>query len=105
MQARLAAEMKDPVMRVMIYGVGAYTVASFGYSLVPKSAPKKQESHAPVAQTKIEEIKVPHAEHKVEVDQHATKLTSGEKQQVAPVLQQLATISDRLTRIEKALGI
>jgi hypothetical protein len=106
MQARLAAELKDPLMRGLAYGGAGYLGLSFVYSLAPKgSAEKKAEAPKKAAEHAHDghHAAVPAPAHTAvsAVEHHET----GAKQQVAPVLQQLSNISDRLTKIEKALGI
>ena len=111
MQGRVAAEMKDPIMRGLAYGLGGYVGMSFIYSLTNKervkAAPKPAESHAAPA---AEHHAAPAAAHAPQtavatVADHAVHSEAAGKQQVAPVLHQLSAISDRLTKIEKALGI
>jgi hypothetical protein len=113
MQARIAKQLEDPIMRGLAYGVGGgYVAMSFIYSLTNKEhvkaepAPAKKPSVAadhshPVASVAAVGGSSHHDDH------HASPAAAAAatKQQVAPVLQQLQVISDRLTKIEKALGI
>ena len=102
-------------MRGLAYGVGGYVGLSFIYSLTNKehvkAAPKKEEvHHAAPAVARSESLKAgTAAQHAVAAagdhDQHNSSNSTSGKQQVAPVLQQLNAISDRLSKIEKALGI
>jgi len=109
MQARVAEQLRDPMMRGLAYGVGGYVGMSFIYSLTNKehvkAAPKAKEPehHAPVASAK--EHHATAAESSPAAASPAVVRHESTKQQVAPVLQQLSQISDRLTKIEKALGI
>ena len=111
MQARVAEHLKDPIMRGLAYGVAGYTGASFIYSLTNKehvkAAPKKAEPehHAPAASKEHHAPAAASASPAVASVEHHAPAEHAGKQQVAPVLQQLTQISDRLTKIEKALGI
>ena len=113
MQGRIAAEMKDPIMRGLAYGLGGYVGMSFIYSVTNKegaqAAAKKEEVHAAapaaVDSHKAGAAPVQHAVAAAAADHHELATTASGKQQVAPVLQQLNSISDRLSKIEKALGI
>lgn len=110
MQARVAEQLRDPVMKGLAYCVAGYTGASFIYSLTNKehvkAAPKKApEAHAPAAASKDHHAPASAPVASVAVEHAAPAAESSPKQQVAPVLQQLTQISDRLTKIEKALGI
>ena len=108
MQARVAEQLRDPIMKGLAYCVAGYTGATFIYSLTNKehvkAAPKAPEAHAPAAASKDHHAPASAPVAAVAVE-HATHAESSPKQQVAPVLQQLTQISDRLTKIEKALGI
>lgn len=95
-------------MKYMIYGVGGYTVVSGVYGMMPKG---KAPAAAPPAAKRADLHTAVDAPH-VSSDTHAAASEAphsagapAQKQQVAPVLQQLQVISDRLTKIEKALGI
>jgi len=103
-------------MRGLAYGLGGYVGMSFIYSLTNKehvqAAPKKQaEAHAaPAAAHAAEHHAAPAAAQAPQtavatVSDHAAHHEAAGKQQVAPILHQLSAISDRLTKIEKALGI
>ena len=94
-------------MKGLAVGVAGYTGASFIYSLVNKegaaAAPKKEE-HAPAVAKHVSVVAKEHATPApvaaVQADAH-----SAPAPQATPVLQQLNQISDRLTKIEKALGV
>jgi hypothetical protein len=100
----------DPIMKGLTYGVGTYVVGSLAYSVsgAGKAKPKHddhghhQEQHStPVAATQQQH----HESHHDAALIIAVPHSSSSSIPATSVIGQLNTISERLTRIEKALGI
>ncbi len=112
MQA-IQAQMTNPIMARLIYGIGAYIVISPIYARAVYKAPEVAELKKaaadvvapPARTTSSSSAAVSSSVGGGEAVSNVMDQVEGKKVMVPPVLQQLTSISDRLARIEKALGI